>query len=336
MEIRNRVFEKYSSFRFRIPLNGTENVFVKQSTFVKIGDKLFERKESTLKKSLYLPKVLKCKELECNKYVTRVDGEYVEQGEVVAQISSKGGLSVTQMVTPVSGLMDLSRIDKGYIDILGEEKDSVFESNFDGFVEIVNPNDGLVINSSAVSVDLVSTTKVDGSFFGKLDILSDGRSIVNVDSLEQDYRGKVVWVGPYLYKKVALEIFERGAIAILTYAMSYDEFRDIGLPIAVLGGFGAVHCDMQITDRLIKLKDSLVVLDAKENQLFVVGNFDMDNRDWFVDQYINQKVISRSISHYGYIGRVVDIHEDSDHVMVDFDNKGTVLVHLGQLEFVDL
>lgn len=336
MEIRSRLFEKYTDFKFSIPLKGNERVYAKQGSYIKVGDKLFESYISAVKKSIYLPKTLNCKLQECSKYVSRIDGEYIEEGEIIARKVSPGGLTSTEIVSPVSGILDCSRVSKGYIDILGEEGSNIFKSDFDGYINTVNPNDGMVITSDALCIDLVATTKTESKFFGKLEILADGNSIVTEKMLESDYSGKIVWVGPYLYDQVAYELFERGAVAILTYAISYEEFRNIGLPIAVLGGFGSVHCDLKFINKLISLKDRLVILDGVENQLFVIADSKDANREWFVNQYVNQSVISRVPSSYGYIGKIVEVQEDSDYVLVDFDKKGKSLLHIGALDFVDL
>lgn len=336
MEIRSRLFEKYTDYKFSIPLTGRERVYVKQGSYVKEGKELFEGVSSGIKKSIYIPKVLNCKQEDISKYVVRVDGEYVDEGEVIAKMVSKGGLTITQAISPVSGILDLSRVSKGYVDILGEESKSVFVSDFNGYVNTVNPNDGIVITTDAVCVDAVATTKSENRFFGKLDILSDGKSIVTEKVLESDYSGKIVWVGPFLYDRVAYELFERGAVAILTYSISYREFRNIGLPIAVLGGFGSVHCDSKFIDTLVSLKDRLVILDGFENQLFVISELAKENMGWFVERYINQYVISRASSTYGYIGKIVDVQGDSGYVYVDFEKKGNSLIHIGSLDFVDL
>jgi hypothetical protein len=336
MEIRSRLFENYNDYKFSIPLNGTEKVYVKQGQSIKVGDKLFGRDDSTVKKSIYLPKNLNCRVEDCAKYITRIDGEYVEKGERLAQKLSKGGLAISELVTPVSGILDLSRISKGYVDISGEESEVIFESDFSGYVNLVDPNDGLVITSNAVCVDAVSTTKSESKFFGKLDILSDGNSIVTEKVLDQNYSGKIVWVGPYLYDRVAIELFERGAQALLTYAMSYTDFRNIGLPIAVLGGFGNVHCDVSFIKKLVTLKDRFTILDGMENQLFVVSDTGNKNLGWFVNQYVNQTVISRASSTFGYVGKVVELQEDSEYVVVDFGKKGKSLLHIGSLDFLDL
>ena len=334
MEIRSRVFEKYTNYKFSIPMNGNEKVFVKQGSYISPGEKLFEGFNSVIKKSVYLPKAVNCRVEDSYKYITRIDGEYIDKGDRIAQQVSGTGLTITEAVAPDSGVVDLSRISKGYIDILGEEKSAVFESDFEGYINTINPNDGMVITSDAVCVDATAVTKSENRYFGKLEILADGRSIVTEKVLEDDYRGKIVWAGPYLYDKVAYELFERGAVAILTYAISYREFRSIGLPVAVLGGFGSVHCDTQFLERLISFKGKLTILDGIENQLFIISKIGKENRDWFIDQLIGQSVISRALSSYGYIGKIMDIQEE--YMFVDFNGKGKSLVHIGSLDFIDL
>lgn len=334
MEVRSRIFEKYTDYKFSIPMSGNEKVFAKQGSYVKPGDKLFEGFSSSMKKSIFLPKILNCKVEDSYKYITRIDGEYIDKGDRLAQKVSKSGLTLVEVVSPDSGVVDFSRISKGYIDILGEEGSSVFESDFNGYINVINPNDGMVITADAMCIDAVASTKTEDRYFGKLEVLADGNSIVTEKILDDDYRGKIVWVGPYLYERVSSELFERGAVAILTYAMSYREFRGMGLPVAVLGGFGSVHCDVQFIQKLISLKGKLTILDGIENQLFVISSIDKENRDWIVDQYIGQQVISRAFSNYGYIGRITDL--EGEYAFVDFDKKGKTLIHIGSLDFIDL
>lgn len=335
MEIRSRIFEKYDNYRFKIPLRNTDRVVIGEGR-VNIGDTLLERVETPLKKSLSVTKVLKCKNEECESYIVRVDGEYIEEGEIIASKTSSGKLSVVELISPINGILDLNRIKMGYVDILGEESSSVIKSDFSGYVETVNPIDGLVVVTDAVCVDGVVTTKSDDKFFGKLDVLGDGRSILKESSLESDYTGKIVWVGPYLYNKVAIELFERGAVAVITYAMAYSEFREIGLPIMILGGFGSVHCDNVFVNKLLEFKDKFVMLDSSENQLFILSSSNIENKGWFVNIYVNQLVISRSSSTYGYIGKIMEYDQDSNNVFVDFGNKGKLLMNIGLLDFIDL
>lgn len=335
MEIRTRIFEKYDGYKFKIPMREGDKVLIEAGP-IKVGDLLLERSISPLKKTVNVPKVIGCKLEECGKYIVKVDGEYVEEGEVLAQRLSNGKLTITELVSPVNGVLDLSRIKEGYIDILGEESSSVIKSDFSGYINSVDPMDGLSITTNAVVIDGVVSSKSDEKVFGILEILGDGNTILTESSLKEDYRGKIVWVGPYLYNNVAVELFERGALGILTYAMSYIEFRNTGLPVMILGGFGSVHCDTQFIDRLKSFEGKFIILDSNENQIFLLSDSDIKNKKWFVNQYVNQEIISRSTPTYGYIGKVLEYDEDTQNILVDFKKRGQVLMNVGLVDFIDL
>ncbi len=335
MQIRSRVFEKYEKYIFNIPLLGSDKTDIKPGK-LNVGDILFQRSDSTLKKSINISEIFKCKSVESYKYVLKIDGEYVEKGEVLAEKTSSGKLSIMQIKSPISGVLDLSRITYGYIDILGEEGNIEFKSDFSGEILGINPIDGITISTQAVGIDGVVSSKGNDKLFGKLEILGDGNSILNEGGLNQEYRGKIVWVGPYLYNRVATELFVRGAVAVLTYAMSYTEFREIGLPIMILGGFGSVHCDLEFLKRLLPFKDKFLILDTSQNQLFILSESNFKNNGWFVNQYINQTVISRALSTYGYIGKIMEYDQESNNILVEFGKKGRTLMNIGLVDFIDL
>jgi len=167
MEIRSRVFEKYIDYQFKIPLKNGDKVLVKEGK-VEVGDILFERLDSSLKKSLSITKALGCKKEKCEDYLTRIEGEYIQEGEIIAKRVSPGKLSVTTLVSPVSGVLDFSRVRQGYVDILGEENSSTIKSDFVGYVNAVDPIDGLVITTNAVVIDGVVSSKSEDKFFGKI------------------------------------------------------------------------------------------------------------------------------------------------------------------------
>jgi len=131
VEIRSRLFEKYENYTLNIPLRGEDKVLEKKDR-VGIGDDFLEKTGSSVKKTIYLPTVLHVKSEDSEKYLVCMHGEYIEKGEVIAKKTSSGGLTVIDLTSPVSGILDLSRIKQGYVDILGEERKSIVKSNFEG------------------------------------------------------------------------------------------------------------------------------------------------------------------------------------------------------------
>lgn len=335
MEIRKRIFEQYRKYKFNISLKEGDKVIAKEGG-ISVGDILFERSDHPLKKSLSVSKILGCKITESAKYLTRFEGEYIEKGEIIAQRVTSGKLNKIEMRSPINGVLDLSNIKQGYVNILGEESHSIVQSDFSGYIQSINPIEGMNILADAIGVDGVVGSNSMQKYFGQLEILGDGNTIVTEGAIKEDYNGKIVWVGPYLYNKVAIELFERGAVAIITYAMSYSEFKETGLPVIILGGFGFVHCDTLFLKRFLQFKDKFLIVDMAENQLFILADSDIKNKGWFVTQYIGQSVISRSPSTYGYIGKIIDYEPDSRNVLIDFGKRGTSLMNIGLIDFVDL
>ncbi len=65
----------------------------------------------------------------------------------------------------------MSRIESGYIDILGEESSSIFKSSFVGRIVDVNLVDGIVVKAKVSSMDIKVLSKCiirrGGKIFGE-------------------------------------------------------------------------------------------------------------------------------------------------------------------------
>jgi hypothetical protein len=336
MLIKAKLFEHYNNYRFNIPLNGGERIFVSNNQRIKIGDNIFSKTDNSIKESYFLVDELMCKTSDCLKYVTCIDGSYVEKGEVLAQKARKNGLTLKQIVAGVSGVVELDRLSKGFIDILAEEEEVVIKSNFNGIVSEVLPGSYISIDSPASALDLVATTLFDEKLFGNLVFLTDGIGVIS-SIPDIDIKGKIVWAGSYLPLALALKLFQRGVSAVLTYSMEYEDFKNLGLPVGVIEGFGKIHCDEKFFKELYKLNEKFVVLDGQEHQLFIAKQSQQERVEdkHFVKELLGATVISRHSAHYGYIGTIVQIH-DLDYVSVDFQFAGKAIVDIGSLDFISM
>lgn len=335
MLIKARILEHYSNYSFKIPLTGGERLYVKNQQEIGLGDSLFSKTDNRIRESYFLVEELGCSSSECFKYISCINGSYVEKGEVLAQKTSKKGLTVKQIVATVSGIVDLERLNKGFVDILAEEEEITVESNFSGVVTDVLPGDHISINSPASVLDLSVTTKFgEDKIFGNLTFINKELGILS-EVPDIDLKGKIVWVGPYLPLSLAMNVFKKGARGILTYSMEYEDFKDLGLPVGVIEGFGKIHCDEKFLEHLYKLEDKFVVLDRGENQLFAAKQRQEQppSKEFFVNELLGAQVISRHSAHYGYIGHIVQIN-DLNYVTVDFGKSGKSIVDLGSLDFI--
>lgn len=336
MLINARVFEHYNNYAFKIPLFGREKLHVKNNQKISPGELLFSKTDNRIEESYFIIDELGCKPSEVIKYMSCIDGSYVEDGEELAQKTSRNGLTQKKVVAGVNGIVDMTRLEKGFIDILTEEEKMNVESSFIGTVINVFPGSHIEISSPASVLDLAATTLYDEKIFGNIVSLRKGREVVS-EVPDINLKGKIVWAGEYLPLKLAFKIFKKGARAILTYSMEYEDFRNLGLPIGVIEGFGKIHCDEGFFTKISKLDGKFAVLDGEENQLFIAKETQkrQQEKEYFVQELLGAKVISRHSAHYGYMGRIIQIN-DLNYVTVDFGNSGKSIVDLGSLDFITM
>jgi hypothetical protein len=198
------------------------------------------------------------------------------------------------------------------------------------------PGSHITVNSPASALDLSAVTLFDEKIFGNIEILNRENKLVS-SIPDINLKNKIVWIGSYLPINLALKVFQKGASAIITYSMEYEDFKNIGLPIGVVEGFGKIYCDGKFLKEFYKLDKKFTVLDGGEIQLFIAKHEQMEHRDnkFFVTELLGAQVISRHSAHYGYIGTIVQIN-DLNYVTVDFDNSGKSIVDLGSLDFITM
>lgn len=336
MLIKANILEHYNNYLFTIPLSGGENIYIKNGQKIELGEAILSKKSNGINESFFLVDELSCNAKDCMKYITCIDGQYVEKGDVIAQKSRPSGLTIKQIVVTQPGIVDLSRLNKGFVDILGEENDSIVESNFKGTVVEVLPGSHIAVNSPASALDLVATTLFDEKIFGTMTFLN--RDLEQLQDIpDVNLKGRIVWADSYLSLNSILKLFQKGASAVLVYCMEYDDFRIVGLPVGVLEGFGKIHCDRVLFEQLLKLEGKFVVLDGQEKQLFIAKDRQdgMEKESYFVQGLLGSTVISRHTAHYGHIGNITQVH-DLEYVTVDFGISGKAIVNIGSLDFITL
>lgn len=336
MLIKANIFEHYNTYNFSIPLKGGENIKVKNWANVSPGDLLFTKEENRIKESYFLIEEFNCKLKDCPQYVKCIEGSYIEKGEILAQKKIKNGLTVKQIISGESGIVDLDRLKEGFIDILSEEERTEVHSQFRGIIKDILPGSYIQIQSCVSALDLVGTTHFEEKIFGEVVLLTKDEQITTTIP-DINLKDKIVWAGPYLPNNLALKIFKKGAIAIIAYCMEYEDFKNFKLPIAVIEGFGNIHCSEKILKEILKLKGKFAIVDPGEDQLFVIKDKQNKsaNDSYFVKELLGATVISRHSAHYGYIGTVVQVNE-LNYVTVDFGKSGKSIVDLGSLDFITL
>lgn len=335
MILKHRILEKYDSYTFRIPTSSRDKVLVKTGDKVKQGTELYIQKGNNTRHSFYLPDQLSCNLENVTQYISCIDGEFVSEGDVLAEKVSAGGLTVKRLVSPVNGIIDLTRTKLGYIDILGEEHEALVESTFQAEVVDVNPLEGITLNSSALALDLLSVSNTERTTLsGEFTTLNMGKDI-KLEAEDTSYQDKIVFVGKHLHMGLLRDLFEKGAKFVLTYSMDYQDFRNQGLPIGLIGGFGEIYSGEELLKELSDLNGHYAVVDFEESQLFFLKETRKLNtkESVFVKNLVGSKIVSRTLGSYGMSGEIVE-NEGSSYVTVEWEHGGRSVIHIGSLEFV--
>jgi len=336
MILKHRLLEKYDTYTFRIPVSSRDKVMVKAGDTVKEGMDLYLRKGNNARHSFYLPDQLRCSLDTVMHYVTCIDGEFVNEGDVLAEKTTAGGLTVKKLISPSNGIVDLTRTKSGYIDVLGEEHEALIKSSFCAEILDVNPFEGITLKTSALALDLLSVSSAERVLLaGEFVTLNMGGRDIKLKGDEASYEGKIVFVGKHLHSSLLRDLFEKGAKFVLTYSMDYQDFRNQGLPIGLIGGFGEIYSGEGLLKMLAELNGSYAIVDFDESQLFFLKETKKTNtkESVFVKNLVGSKIVSHTLGSYGMAGEIMST-EGSSYVTVEWEHGGRSVINLGSLEFV--
>lgn len=331
---------KYSSGKkILIPFKGKVRSCIKSGQEFNKGDVLFQVEGRKLEGAYSLVEELGVKPEKTLNFVTRIEGEYISKNDVIAEKIVSGGFMSKRVVSEHEGIVDLSKIRMGYVNILSELVEKSCVSTFGGIVEDIDFSRGIVVQSDVCEMPLFFlNTDLQENVFGQLQVLSDAESIPSARKMQDSFEGKVVFAGRYLYPELATELFRRGCEFILVSSMNYDDLKDLNLPIGIFAGFGNIYFD---TVRLGFLKelDGFQVLIPKEGRVvqFPVG---LNNK---ISRMIEQKhytdflqkgdiVKSRDLESFGLVGEIISFDDDSNFAKVLMQDGSEFTIRIENLE----
>ncbi len=345
----NKVYNLIRKSRntIRIPLNSDYNIFVKEGESLSEGQGIYAYERRKILDSSYLLKELGVSLEECKESILRLDGEFVEKGELMAEKTSRTGLTIKQVIAADSGVVSYKRLSMGYLDILSEKEEKIFKSKFKGEVKEVSIQNGLKIDMEVSLLRFlrakrnVSMFEKKSAIIGSLEILKDGDSIYTEKDLKDSYKQKIVFAGAFSYQNLIDELFERGALGVIVYSMDYDDFLGIEGNLVVLGKFGQAKIPDVYLTILRDLEDEYVYLssDFESRLCFLESNFStgmkFEKGRGFVDiLYQDTIVISKDYASFGKIGKIQGFEEDQRFAIVNFGEKKNSLVNVENLEIV--
>ncbi len=335
MILRHRLLENYEEYTFKIPVSSRDRVLVKGGDRVEEGTEIFLRKGNYVRHSFFLPDQLNCSIQNIPDCIACIDGELIGEGDILAEKVVSGGLTVKRLIAPSSGIVDLTRARHGYIDILGEEQESLVKSTFNADIVDVNPLDGITFKTSALALDLISISNTQSiTLAGEFKTINTGKD-VKLKGEDTSYEDKIVFVGKHLHHGLLKDLFEKGAKFVLTYSMDYQDYRNQGLPIGIIGGFGEIFSGEKFLQELSALEGCYAIVDFEECQVFFLKDTKKlgKKESVFVKNLVGSKIVSRASGSYGMNGEIVEV-EGSGYATVEWENGGRSIVSLGSMEFV--
>jgi hypothetical protein len=343
MIVRRKILEEYKDYKFNIPYKSGDKILVETGDKLKPGKEIMLKRGSHIIHSFFLPEEIDVQTAKLSEHINCIDGELVSKGDVLAEKVMAGGLNVKKIISPVQGVVDLSRLGSGYLDILGEESEITVESTFEGQVEGVDPVEGINIVSNAYALDLLCISdlltrpKGEKKVFGEFVVIGNGKDLV-LKAEDSSYQDKVVFVGKYLHTELLYDLFEKGALFVLTYSMDYEDFRKQGLPVGVIAGFGEIYSSKAIMDLIFSMKNKFVVVDYDESQMFFLTQEKkyVSKEELFVKTATGSTVISRALPNYGMLGKILSMEEEGVYANVEWEGGQRSIINIASVEFVSL
>jgi hypothetical protein len=271
----------------KIECKGDVQFLVKKGDLVNIGSELFRIRKRSLLESYFLPKVLGIKVESTRDYIGRVEGEYVLEGDLLAERLSSGGLINKRVLAGKDGVISFNRLKNGYLDIVGEYIETITKSTFNGVVNDIVLGEYISFSVEGGNVGYIIDKNVEdkmSDISGELKILGGGDSILNIKSLDDSYENSIVFSGRHMYPELANQLYKRGAKCILTYSIDYLDFRSINVPLVVIGGFGHLTPNKEVHEFIKSSKGSEVKIDIENKEILIVDSPGID-----LDKYKGNK-----------------------------------------------
>ena len=322
-----------------IPFEGKVKSCIKLGSNFEKGEELFQVESRKLLGSYSVARDLEVKPEKTVDFVTRIEGEYITKNGVIAERTFSGGLMSKRILSEHEGIVNLSKVRMGYVNILSELGLKSYNSNFNGVVKDIDFSRGIFIESDAFELPIFfSNGKLEENIFGELHVLSDIESVPSVKKMQKSFEGKVVFAGRFLYPELATELFRRGCKFVLAGSMNYDDLKNLNVPIGVMLGFGNIHFDTVRLDFLREF-DGLSVSIPKEGNIiqFPVGMNDKISRlieqKYYTDSLQKGDIVkSRDLDSFGLIGEIVSFDEDGKFVKVLVQDGSNFTVNIENLE----
>lgn len=276
---------------------GDVDISLQEGMHVDYGDRLYTREGMDIVDAYYLPREFNIHKATSKDYICRLPGEYVSEGEVIAEKIGVGGLSTNKIVAKTEGIISFDRIEEGYIDIKSEKRETTVYSTVAGIVSRIDLQQGIEIASEALSLNIFKASVIDKEEeaymtgvrkYSRLSIIKDGSSIYSIKDLDETYEDTVLFCGRHVYREFALEAIKRGCSALMVYSIDYQDYLTLSkfANIIILGGFGNIPIPTVYVNMLNRLAGMQIQYEPSED----FGKVVFLNTGFTAEQLINSSI----------------------------------------------
>ncbi|HRI05419.1 MAG TPA: hypothetical protein PLV59_00480 [Candidatus Dojkabacteria bacterium] len=329
----SRLLYRQPSYRLLIPFEGHVQTKVKKGDSVHPGDVLFVKTAKKIISSSFIPTELGVKIEDAKDYIVRLNGEYVLKGEVLAEKMVAGGLSIKRLYAGEDGILNLNRIDKGFVDILSESTSEEYYCESFGRVLDVDLTNGLSIETLVWKLPLLTDNyhekpnEYKNVRVGNFKVVGDGSSVYVDKNLEDDYKGCIVYAGRFAYPELLKEIYKRGAEYVMVYSMDYQDFASLPFAVGIIGGFGHIPYPKEYVEIAKGMKDSFCSVDLTQNTIVWPdkGRYLTKNPIEINDTFISELRVGMYVrvvdsENFRALARVLDVNTDENMVSIEFED----------------
>jgi len=192
---------------------------------------------------------------ELDDFMIKKEGDFINQGDILAETKGIFGLFKSSVASPVEGVLDSYSKVTGQAIIREAPIPVNISAYIDGKVSEVIPEEGVVLQTTAAFVQGIFG--IGGERRGALKILTkDSGSPLTDDLIDESCKGKVLVGGSFLTLNAFKKAEKMGAEGIIVGGFNYKDIKDIvGFDIGVaITGEEPVKTTLIITEGFGEIK----------------------------------------------------------------------------------
>lgn len=339
MQQLHRLIYRHTNYPLLIPFEGKVDVKVKKGENITPGMPLLSNSMKRFLSSYYIPSELGVKVEDSADYIVRLNGEYVLTGEILAERMVAGGFSMKRLYSVSDGILSLSRIKNGFVDILSENQEEEYKADFYGKVIDIDYGSGLSINTMVWEMPTLTDNyhekpnEYKNVRIGKFEILGDASSVYVKKDLKDSYSGKIVFAGRFASPDILKEIYARGAQYVFVYSMDYNDFVNLNFSVGIIGGFGSIPYPREYIKIFRSMKDNFTSIDLQKNTIIWPdhGKYLYSNPNEPSSQYVHSLkpgmfIRTTDVENYRAVGRVLDTDDKGGMATVELEDGKRLLL----------